>query len=119
MSKRRSTLAKAPPRSLDPAYAGVFDDVAALLQNARAASAKSVNALMTATYWLVGKRIFEEEQRSEKRADYGARLVSQLLRISLLSSAEASQSLPRASVPRPKIDRFSRLGWKLRYWPMS
>ena len=79
MSARpRSVPAKAPARALDPAYAEVFHDVAGLLQSARAASAKSVNALMTATYWLVGKRIFEEEQRSKERAEYGARLVRQL-----------------------------------------
>ena len=62
-------LVKAPARALDSAYAEVFHDVAGLLQSARAASAKSINALMTATYWLVGKRIFEEEQRSKERAE--------------------------------------------------
>ncbi len=42
-------LVKAPARALDPACAEVFHDVAGLLQFARAASAKSINALMTAT----------------------------------------------------------------------
>lgn len=69
---------KKAPSALGPAYVEVLDDVAGLLQTARTAAARSVNALMTTTYWLVGKRIFEEEQRGKGRADYGARLVWQL-----------------------------------------
>jgi len=37
-----------------------------------------VNSAMTATYWLIGRRIVEEEQRGVARADYGERLVKRL-----------------------------------------
>lgn len=54
--------------------AGIFD----LLRNARAISARTINAVMTATYWEIGRRIVESEMRGERRADYGERLVERL-----------------------------------------
>jgi hypothetical protein len=70
--------AKEPVATKDRNYLRVFDDVAELLEASRAASARSINALMTATYWLVGRRIFEGEQQGKGRADYGAQLVWRL-----------------------------------------
>jgi predicted nuclease of restriction endonuclease-like (RecB) superfamily len=70
--------AKKPVETKDRNYFEVFEDVAELLEASRAASARSINALMTATYWLVGQRIFEGEQQGKGRADYGAQLVRQL-----------------------------------------
>lgn len=49
-----------------------------LLKTARAISARSINAVMTATYWEIGRRIVESEMRGKKRADYGERLVERL-----------------------------------------
>ncbi len=62
----------------DPEYADVRASIVELLRAARAASARSVNAVMTATYWEIGRRIVELEMRGEKRADYGERLVERL-----------------------------------------
>jgi len=45
---------------------------------ARANSVRNVNAIMTATYWEIGRRIVEFEQRGEKRADYGEELIRRL-----------------------------------------
>lgn len=70
--------AKKPGIVRDPNYSDVLKDVAELLTAARSASARSVNAVMTATYWLVGRRIVEGEQHGRSRADYGTRLVQQL-----------------------------------------
>jgi DUF1016 N-terminal domain len=49
-----------------------------LLESARRASARAINAIMTATYWEVGRRIVELEQGGRRKADYGERLVEQL-----------------------------------------
>jgi predicted nuclease of restriction endonuclease-like (RecB) superfamily len=49
-----------------------------LLESARRASARAVNALMTATYWEIGRRVVEAEQGGKRRADYGERLVERL-----------------------------------------
>ncbi len=59
----------------DPEYADVRASIVELLKSARAVSARSVNAVMTATYWEIGWRIVESEMRGENRADYGEQLV--------------------------------------------
>ncbi len=40
-------------------YSGIHDAIVTLLEDARHAASRSVNALMTATYWEVGRRIVE------------------------------------------------------------
>jgi hypothetical protein len=59
-------------------YNEVHADIVALLDAARTASVRSVNALMTATYWEIGRRIVELEQQGEARTDYGEQLVERL-----------------------------------------
>lgn len=59
-------------------YATVHADIVALLEAARRAAARSVNALMTATYWEVGRRIVEFEQGGQERAAYGEALIVRL-----------------------------------------
>jgi DUF1016 N-terminal domain len=59
-------------------YGEIRNDIVTLLQAARTASARSVNALMTATYWEVGRRIVESEQQGQQRAEYGEALIKQL-----------------------------------------
>jgi predicted nuclease of restriction endonuclease-like (RecB) superfamily len=59
-------------------YSLVHAQIIGLQETARAASARSINALMTATYWEIERRIVESEMKGEKRADYGERLVEQL-----------------------------------------
>ena len=61
-------------------YSGLVRDIGALLAAARRSSARAVNALMTATYWEVGRRIVEFEQRGELRAGYGQELLKRLSR---------------------------------------
>ncbi|MDR2112905.1 MAG: DUF1016 N-terminal domain-containing protein, partial [Candidatus Accumulibacter sp.] len=59
-------------------YANVHEGIVVLLQAARSATARSVNALMTASYWEIGRRIVEFEQGGEKRAEYGNVLLKRL-----------------------------------------
>ena len=61
-----------------PAYGGLLQGVVELLEEARRFSARSVNAVMTATYWEVGRRIVECEQGGKAKAEYGERLIEQL-----------------------------------------
>jgi len=49
-----------------------------MLAAARRASARAVNALMTATYWEIGRRIVEFEQGGAERAEYGEELLKRL-----------------------------------------
>ncbi len=64
----------------DSRYTGLVADLSRLLEAARRTSARAVNAVMTATYWELGRRIVEFEQRGERRAGYGEDLVRQLAR---------------------------------------
>jgi len=41
-------------------------------------AARSVNAIMTATYWLIGRRMVEGEQKGKCRAGYGLALLARL-----------------------------------------
>jgi predicted nuclease of restriction endonuclease-like (RecB) superfamily len=59
-------------------YDEILGEIGQLLESARRASARSVNAIMTATYWEVGRRIVEFEQAGEKRAEYGMELLKRL-----------------------------------------
>jgi predicted nuclease of restriction endonuclease-like (RecB) superfamily len=59
-------------------YESLLTDVLHVIGEARRAVARTVNATMTTTYWLIGRRIVEEEQRGAARADYGERLVKRL-----------------------------------------
>lgn len=63
---------------IEPNYKEVRAEIVALLDAARAGSARSVNALMTTSYWAIGRRIVQFEQQGEERAEYGNALVSQL-----------------------------------------
>ena len=63
---------------LDTRYASIFGDVARIIDAARESAARSVNAVMTAAYWLIGRDIVEFEQSGEKRAEYGMALIERL-----------------------------------------
>lgn len=71
-------MAKAtlPPALAD--YADMRGGIVAVLQAARVAVARNVNTLMTASYWEIGHRIVEAEQKGQRRAGYGEQLVERL-----------------------------------------
>ena len=62
----------------DDPYEAVFGDVSKIIDVARDSAVRSVNAAMTAAYWLIGRRIVEFEQSGEERAEYGAALLERL-----------------------------------------
>lgn len=66
------------PISLPAGYDAIRGGIVDLLQAARAAAARSVNALMTASYWEIGRRIALAEQKGKRRAGYGERLIEGL-----------------------------------------
>jgi hypothetical protein len=55
-----------------------YKDIKDLLNNARSKVYQTINITMTKTYFEVGKRIVEEEQGGEKRAQYGKALIQNL-----------------------------------------
>lgn len=59
-------------------YSSLLGGVCELVEGARRASARTVNALMTATYWEIGRRLVEFEQGGERRAAYGDEVLQKL-----------------------------------------
>ena len=59
-------------------YGDIHSSIVQLLEEARRAAARNVNALMTASYWEIGRRIVEAEQGGQERAEYGKALLKRL-----------------------------------------
>lgn len=56
----------------------IFIDIKNIIELSRKKVISSINSTMTTTYFLIGKRIVEEEQGGEKRAEYGENLIIKL-----------------------------------------
>jgi predicted nuclease of restriction endonuclease-like (RecB) superfamily len=82
-------------------YDAVLNRVAALIDEARRASARAVNALMTATYWSIGRHIVEFELSGKKRAEYGEELLERL-------SADLTSRFGRG-FSRPNLQQMRQL----------
>ena len=78
MSKSRKLVHNPPAEPLVPGYDQVLGNVVKLLESARRAAARSVNALITATYWEIGRQIVEFDQKGSEQAHYGTVLVTRL-----------------------------------------
>lgn len=57
---------------------GFITEIKDIIYQAKQQVYNSVNTAMVVSYWLIGKRIVEEEQNGEKRADYGKLIVESL-----------------------------------------
>ena len=56
----------------------IYEEIKILLNSARNSITSTINSTMAKTYFLIGKRIVEEEQKGEKRAEYGEELIKNL-----------------------------------------
>jgi predicted nuclease of restriction endonuclease-like (RecB) superfamily len=56
----------------------ILKDIRQLITQARQQVLRQVNSTMVQTYWLIGKRIVEEEQQGQKRAKYASELLGNL-----------------------------------------
>jgi hypothetical protein len=56
----------------------ILNDIKNIISQARSLTRKSVNSLQVLSNYLIGKRIVEEEQSGNKRADYGKETLNQL-----------------------------------------
>jgi predicted nuclease of restriction endonuclease-like (RecB) superfamily len=76
MSKgtRKTEIVRRPEADYGMLLTGISD----LLERARRMSARSVNSILTASYWEIGRRIVEYEQGGKARAEYGERLLQAL-----------------------------------------
>ena len=54
------------------------NDVCSIIEKGRQQAYTAINASMIETYWKIGKRIVEEEQCGNERAEYGQRIIEHL-----------------------------------------
>jgi len=78
MGRKKSLSNAAVPVPTSDGYDRVLGDILGLLEQARRTAARAVNALMTTTYWAIGRRIVDEEQGGHGRAGYGEALLKRL-----------------------------------------
>lgn len=79
-SALKPAVSKLAPKSaaLPAGYGDIRGDIVGLVNSARQAAARNVNSLMTASYWEIGRRIVDAEQKGKRRAGYGEQLIERL-----------------------------------------
>ncbi|GAP71261.1 hypothetical protein SAMD00024442_1_81 [Candidatus Symbiothrix dinenymphae] len=55
-----------------------INEIKTIIQNGQSQAYRAINSAMVETYWNLGKRIVEQEQQGEERAEYGAGLLKRL-----------------------------------------
>ena len=71
-SKKDNTISKGND------YPTMLSGIVSLLTDARKNTVRSINSIMTSTYWLIGQHIVEFEQSGKERAKYGKKLLKRL-----------------------------------------
>jgi len=74
-AKKPATTALVTP---DTDYTGFLSGVLDLFDAGRRSAARAVNAVLTATYWEVGRRIVDFEQGGKEKAGYGDAVIDRL-----------------------------------------
>ena len=59
-------------------YSTLIAEITALIEKGRKNAVKYVNTALVSTYWLVGRRIVEYEQKGKVRAEYGEALLDKI-----------------------------------------
>jgi predicted nuclease of restriction endonuclease-like (RecB) superfamily len=91
----------------DSSYRQFATGIAELLAEARRQAARSVNAILTATYWETGRRIVQFEQGGKVRAGYGEAVLVRL-------SEDLSRRFGRGfSVDHLELMRKFYLSWSI------
>ncbi|MCD8006374.1 MAG: PDDEXK nuclease domain-containing protein [Oscillospiraceae bacterium] len=62
-------------QELSTMYQPIVNDVKDIIENGRNSAYSSINSIMIMTYWNIGRRIVEEEQQGQGRAQYGKKLI--------------------------------------------
>ena len=75
---KKTSRARSISQTASGEYGGLIGGIAELLETARRTAARTLNALMTATYWEIGRRIVEFEQSGKSKAQYGEEVIDHL-----------------------------------------
>ena len=111
--KKSSKTGEIAASGLADDYGGLVSGIGAVLDAARRSSARAVNAVLTAAYWEIGRRIVEHEQGGEARAGYGEALLTRL-------AADLTKSHGRGFSERNlRLMRAFYGGWEIRQTPSA
>ena len=66
------------PENRKTSYNELANGIINLMETARRQAARSINVILTATYWEIGRRIVEFEQLGSQKAEYGKEILKQL-----------------------------------------
>jgi len=67
-----------PERIKKENYSSFLTELVSIIDQGRTMAVQYVNTALVATYWLMGRRIVEYEQKGRERADYGEELLVKL-----------------------------------------
>jgi len=59
-------------------YSSLIIELSTLIEQGRKTAVRYVNTALVATYWLMGRRIVEYEQKGKERAEYGEELLERI-----------------------------------------
>ncbi|MFH0948841.1 MAG: PDDEXK nuclease domain-containing protein [Elusimicrobiota bacterium] len=59
-------------------YSNLITEIVSLIEQGRKTAVRYVNTALVITYWLVGRRIVEYEQKGKERAEYGDALLKKI-----------------------------------------
>ena len=93
--------------SVPNSYSRLVSDISGLLEQARHSAARYVNAVLTAAYWEIGRRIVEYEQGGQARSEYGEKLLDRLAKD---LTAEHGRGFSRSNVAQM---RAFYLAWQI------
>ena len=105
--KKRKRAARRIVSMIPAAYGQLVTEISVLLNQARRGAVRSVNAILTATYWQIGRRIVEHEQHGKARAEYGEEL---LMRLADDLTTKHGRGYSRANLQQM---RLLYLGWQI------
>jgi predicted nuclease of restriction endonuclease-like (RecB) superfamily len=88
----------------------LYDRVRGIIESARAGAARSVDTAQVVSNWLIGREIVEEEQKGEKRAAYGRRILEKLS-VKLLAEYGKGYSVQNLQFIRRFSINFPDLLW--------
>ena len=92
-------------------------DLKTIIEESRKTVVKHVNVIMIQTYWNIGKRIVEEEQKGNLKAEYGSRLLKEISKeltneFGRGFSRSNLQSMRKFFIEYPKCQTLSgKLSW--------
>jgi predicted nuclease of restriction endonuclease-like (RecB) superfamily len=129
--KKTAKLVRKESSTKAPSSHGFFDAVARVIEEARRHVARTVDVTMCVTFYEIGRRIVEQEQKGSARAEYGREMLAKLAgflaerfgkgfsetnlrnaRKFYLTYASAIQQTPSAELGKGQsVPDLFRLGW--------